>query len=129
MHESPYPIFFPRFSSIETGYQKACLYYDPAISPGDIGDYATREAAVADWAADRLLAELKCELEAVDYLQTLPLLVVGVGRGAEKGPSHRPALSDPLVQLLDQALQVVETLDAAVPLPQQLRLPLMWEAA
>ena len=115
MNEPAYPIFFPMYGSIETGFRREWLWYDPEISLEDIGGFRSRPEAVADWAADCLLAALRQEIEGLEQVLALPLLQLG----------RRPAPVDlqPIAQIAD-AISLAEELAAAVPLPVQLRLPL-----
>lgn len=116
MHEPTYPIFFQMHQGIETGFRSEWFWQDLDLGPEDIGGYRSRAEAVADWAADRLMAEMRRELESLDQILALPML---------QQAGRRPAAVDlrPVFRLAE-AIGLVEELATTVPLPVQLRLPL-----
>jgi len=87
--EPAYPIFFPTYTPVDTGYRRDWWWYDPSLSPEDVGSFASRAEAVADWAFTHFEAQMQSDLKALDIALGSPLLAA---------PEPDPAY---LVQQLD----------------------------
>jgi hypothetical protein len=80
--EPAYPIFFPIHHPTETGYTTRWYWFDPNLSPEDVGSFDTRGDAVADWAVTHFEDSLAAELAAMDVVLGSPMLAA---------PSSTPA--------------------------------------
>lgn len=77
MNEPAYPIFFPTYTPVDTGYARDWWWYDPEVAISDIGPFETRSEAVADWAWEHFQAALADEAEALERALASPLLLAG----------------------------------------------------
>lgn len=99
------PYFWPRFRPTETDYLTDWQWHDDEIGPADVSGFGSREAAVADWACERLLQSLLAERDALAWASALPLLK-GTGQG-DCGPAVGAAEWQ---ACLERSLQLVESL-------------------
>lgn len=114
--EPSYPIFFPTYTPIPTGYARDWWWYDPDIEAEDQGPFQTRSEAVADWAMEHYASGLIAEHATVDQALGMPILNAP---NPPDGPRSTPgkALLVSLLKdaehiaALDRALQAVVDLD------------------
>jgi hypothetical protein len=76
MNEPAYPIFFPTYTPIPTGYARDWWWYDPEVDPEDSGPFETRSEAVADWAMEHYCAALIQDMQDLDRALGSPMLQV-----------------------------------------------------
>lgn len=114
MNEAAYPIFFPTYTPVPTGYARDWWWYDPGVCAEDTGPFATRSEAVADWALHHFSQQLIQEVHSLDLALGSPLLVVPA-TPVQTIPvinSLRRTLSEQQ-NLLDAGLDLVAQFDTA----------------
>lgn len=88
MHEPAYPIFFPTYTAVATGYTRDWWWSDPDTSAEDAGPFLSRADAVSDWAMEHFSSCLLEEIFALDKALGSPLL-------SAPQPSHNPCQAMP----------------------------------
>lgn len=89
MNEAAYPIFFPTYTPVPTGYARDWWWYDPDVTLEDTGPFATRSEAVADWALHHFCDQLFQEVNSLDLALGSPIL-------------NAPLSSQPSIAVLSQ---------------------------
>jgi len=117
MHEPAYPIFFPTYSPLPTGYARDWWWYDPEVEVQDVGPFSSRSQAVADWAWEQICTELIAEATSLDAALGSPLLqppAIVRPEISQVLPSLRRGLLEQQA-LTEQAFDLVAELEAILP--------------
>lgn len=119
MQEPAYPIFFPTYSPIPTGYARDWWWYDPEVESQDVGPFSSRSEAVSDWAWEHICTELIAEACSLDAALESPLLqppAIVRPEISQVMPSLRRSLLDRQA-LTEQAFELVAELESILPKP------------